>query len=131
MEKEQSILVVEDDLGIQEIICTLIKRCGYIPFCAKSGEEMWKQLNKCNPRLLIMDIGLPDTDGLTLVKEFKSEKKRARTPIIVVTAFADLDMIDLRQQALSVGCNDFIDKPFDPMVLLETMQKHLPEWKHV
>ena len=106
------ILVVEDDAPVRNLIGTTLKTHGYDYITATNGENAVMQASSNNPNVVLLDLGLPDIDGV-------DEKKKIRTwsemPIIVISARAeDQDKID----ALDAGADDYLTKPFSVQELL-------------
>lgn len=109
------ILVVEDTLPNLELIRTILLRAGYRVHTASSGAEMRAVLATIEPSLIVMDIGLPDADGLALTEELKSGAATAAIPVVVLTASATPSEETRAHQA---GCNAFMRKPFSASSLL-------------
>lgn len=110
--KEILILVVEDDSGIRNLITTTLKAHDYKYIAAETGEIALKEAVTKIPDLLILDLGLPDMDGVALIKKIRGWSK---SPIIVVSARSeDKDKIE----ALDEGADDYLTKPFHVEELL-------------
>lgn len=109
------ILVVEDTLPNLELIRTILTRTGYRVHTARSGAEMRAILTSVAPRLIVMDIGLPDADGLSLTRELRSGPSTADVPVVVLTASATPSE---ETRAWQSGCNAFMRKPFSATSLL-------------
>ncbi len=107
----QRILIVEDDEMLLGMLVTLFDHYGYKVDQAVTGSEAMKKVDKIPPDMILLDLGLPDEDGLTLIRKFRS---RHEIPIIVSTA---REGIDDRLSALEMGVDDFIVKPYDPREL--------------
>ncbi|QJU59985.1 response regulator [Sphingomonas sp. AP4-R1] len=107
-----NILVVDDDAEIRELLCTYLGEAGLDAEGVADGEAMWRHLDGHCPDLIILDLMLPGTDGLTLCR---SLRERSDIPVIMVTARGAL--ID-RIVGLEMGADDYLPKPFDPRELL-------------
>ena len=125
MTQKKSVLIVDDNLDLQRIVSAMVDMCGHSANCAKNEAEMKKHLGNSKPHLIIMDIGLPGKDGLTLVSEIKAIDKFKDIPVIIVTAFADIDFVNLRSKAKSLGCNEFLEKPLNPDRMIEVLNQYL------
>ena len=105
------IYIVEDDRNISEIESYALKNAGYETkefYCAK---DFYEGLKEQIPDLFLLDIMLPDEDGLQIVKELKLDKKTNMQPIILVTAkTTEIDKV----KGLDIGADDYIVKPFSP-----------------
>ena len=102
------ILIVEDDEFIQALLATVLKNEGFRISLATSGEEMHGILAGEPVHLILLDLGLPDEDGLTLARQLRA---RSSLPIIVLTGRQELDD---KLAALEIGADDYLTKPTSP-----------------
>ncbi len=113
------IYCVEDDEGIRELISCALKSGGYevAPYdCAKS---LYSSLKTNKPDLILLDIMLPDEDGLSILKKLKAEPVYTDIPVIMLTAkTTEIDKV----QGLEAGADDYITKPFGVMELLSRIK---------
>jgi two-component system, OmpR family, phosphate regulon response regulator PhoB len=110
-----SILVVEDDAAIRQMLVFTLKRGGYTPMQAATGEEAHKIVHERLPRLVLLDRMLPDSDGLELLRAWRRLPLMADVPVVMLTARAEeLDRIE----GLSSGADDYVTKPFSGPELL-------------
>ena len=106
------ILVVEDDAPVRNLIGTTLKTHGYDYISASNGESAVMQASSHNPDIVLLDLGLPDIDGVDVIKKIRTWSEM---PIIVISARAeDKDKID----ALDAGADDYLTKPFSVEELL-------------
>ena len=106
------ILVVEDDTPIRNLITTTLKTHDYKYLVAKNGNEAIITASSHNPDIILLDLGLPDIDGVDIIKQIRSW---SNTPIIVISARSeDSDKI----AALDSGADDYLTKPFSVEELL-------------
>ena len=113
------VLVVEDEANICSFIYTLLETNGYQTFIAPSCELGQSMFGSCNPDLIILDLGLPDRDGVELIRYVR---QKYLTPIIVLSArTTEADKIE----ALDLGANDYITKPFGTGELLARVRAAL------
>lgn len=109
---KRTILVVEDDKAIRNLIMTTLKINDYLCYEAESGEEAISKAVSVNPDIIILDLGLPDKDGIEIIKKIR---EWSNNPIIVVSARGeDRDKIE----ALDTGADDYLTKPFSVEELL-------------
>lgn len=100
------ILVIEDEDNINNLLKALLETNGYQVISSKTCENGKMLFTSHRPDLIILDLGLPDLDGMTFLKEIRKE---SLTPVIVVSARTDeKDKVD----ALDMGANDYVTKPF-------------------
>jgi len=110
-----TILIVEDDPDIQELISYTLGKEGYTVVTAESGEQALELLGTTNPDLILLDIMLPGIDGTDVLRELKRDGKSANIPVIMATAKSeDSDIVT----GLELGADDYIAKPFSPKVLI-------------
>ena len=106
MEDNITILVVEDDKYIMSLISMLLKDEGYRSNYATTGKEAIALFYANNPDITLLDLGLPDIDGIDVIRQIR---ERSNNPIIVVSAREEESEII---RALDVGADDYITKPF-------------------
>ncbi|MGN0480932.1 MAG: response regulator [Lachnospiraceae bacterium] len=115
MNKTQ-VLVVEDDTPIRNLIITTLKTHDYKYIAAKNGSEAIMQASTCNPDVIFLDLGLPDIDGVEVIKKVR---EWSNMPIIVISARSeDEDKIE----ALDAGADDYLTKPFSVEELLARLR---------
>ena len=106
MNNEKTILVIEDEKGIRNFIHNALTTNGYKTILAENGKNARTAfLSQC-PDLVLLDLGLPDADGLTLLQEFRQWNA---TPVLIVSA---RDKESEKVSALDMGADDYITKPF-------------------
>jgi len=109
---KQRLLIVEDDEMVQSLLAAYLRREGFLISLAGTGKEMLACADTEKIDMILLDLGLPDEDGLTLARQIRA---RSNLPIIVLTA--RLGKSD-RLAALEVGADDYMTKPFDPEELI-------------
>ncbi len=106
------ILVVEDDAPVRNLITTTLKAHEYKYIVAVNGDEAIRQASTCNPDIVLLDLGLPDMDGVEVIRRIRTWSSM---PIIVISARSeDNDKIE----ALDNGADDYLTKPFSVEELL-------------
>jgi two-component system KDP operon response regulator KdpE len=116
---ENKILIIDDDAAIRRLLKVSLKSQGYAVFEAVNGQEGTEQAAMVNPELIILDLGLPDMDGLLVLK---SLREWTRVPLIVLTVRdAETDKVAL----LDAGANDYLTKPFSVPELLARIRAAL------
>lgn len=114
------ILVVDDELSVREFFEILLKKEGYEVVSAKDGVDALQCLREEDFDLVITDLNMKDTNGMTLLKE--SKKAQGDTPVIMVTAFATTDSA---VEAMKEGAFDYVSKPFKIDEIKVTIEKAL------
>ena len=109
------IYIVEDDRNIQEIELFALKNSGYQATGFETAKEFYKALNEKLPELILLDIMLPDEDGLSILKGLRSRADTQKIPVILVTAkTSEIDKV----KGLDGGADDYIAKPFGVMEMI-------------
>jgi two-component system, OmpR family, alkaline phosphatase synthesis response regulator PhoP len=112
---KESILIIEDDGDIRELIDYSLTKEGFKTTCVSVGEAAIKITKSKIFDLCLLDLMLPDLDGLEICKTFKKDPQLASMPIIMVTAKGEESDIVI---GLEMGADDYITKPFSPKVLI-------------
>jgi len=120
-----TILVVDDELGIREGCRRILSRAGHQVVVAATGEEGWQQIQSGQFDLVLLDIMMPDINGMELLKRIMPFDPNL--VCIIITGYAT---VELAVQAIKGGAYDFISKPFDANALLMTVRRGL-ERRHL
>ena len=107
-----TILVVEDEPGIGRLVRDYLERAGFAVASASTGEEALAQARARRPALVVLDLGLPDRDGLDVTRDLRQV---ANVPIVMLTARGDESD---RIVGLELGADDYVVKPFSPKELV-------------
>ncbi|MFN7211008.1 MAG: response regulator [Aggregatilineales bacterium] len=116
------ILVVEDNADNRILIADVLDSMDYEVIIATDGEEGVKKASAERPDLILMDISLPQMDGLTATRRIKAMPDLQHIPIIALTAHA---MVGDRERALEAGCDDYVSKPIDLRELATKLAQYL------
>lgn len=117
----KKVLVVEDNEQNRYLMQYMLEQSGYEVILASSGKEAVSLIAQEKPDLILMDIQLPDMDGLEVTRRIRASEADANIPIIAVTSFA---MCGDRENALAAGCNGYIEKPINPETFLGEIAKY-------
>ena len=124
----ETIYIVEDDINIREIERYALKNSGYEVEEFECGADFFKRLENHMPGLVILDIMLPDEDGMSILAKIRGDKKTAKIPVIMVTAkTTELDKV----KGLDSGADDYITKPFGVMELISRVKALLRRTRDV
>lgn len=121
MKELKNVLIVEDNLDNMVAVKAILKDKFNI-IEAYDGEEGLNKANEELPDIILLDMALPKVSGIEVIKKLKSKKETKKIPVITLTAHA---MEEMKELFLRVGCDDFVSKPIDQDVLLNTMNKWL------
>ena len=126
------IFVVEDDSGVRELELYALRQAGYLAEGFETPAEFRQALEKTTPDCVLLDVMLPNEDGLSLLRFLRHDARTRRVPVILVTARdAEMDKVN----GLDSGADDYLTKPFGVMELLarvrallrRTQEKSAPE----
>ena len=123
-----TVLIVEDDDAVRDSLLVLLRSEGIRARAFASGAELLSNLPEADSACVITDVRMPDMDGTEVVRRL-AEIKGPAWPVIVITGHADVPMA---VQMMKAGVVDFIEKPFDPVRLVEAVRGclgHLSEQK--
>ena len=109
-----TILVVEDEPAIQELIAYNLKQAGHQPLCADNAEQALNLVANALPDLVLLDWMLPGLSGIEFARRLRADKRTRAIPIIMLTARSDEQD---KLQGLETGADDYITKPFSPREL--------------
>jgi DNA-binding NtrC family response regulator len=116
-----SILVVDDEVGIRELLSEILSDEGYTVRLASSAEAAREARRQERPDLVLLDIWMPDTDGISLLKDWAS-RGQLTMPVVMMSGHAS---IDSAVEAMRIGALDFLEKPIALQKLLGTVKRAL------
>ncbi|NLT97534.1 MAG: response regulator transcription factor [Christensenellaceae bacterium] len=108
MAQGKTILVVDDEFKIVDVLKSYLEKAGYVVVCAGSGSEAIKMFDKHSPALVVLDLMLPDMAGEDVCRAIR---QKSRAPIIMLTAKIEEESI---LKGLEIGADDYVTKPFSP-----------------
>lgn len=121
-----NILIVEDDQDIQQLLSYNLMKSGFNVSCADDGAAGLKLLETENPDLIILDLMLPEINGLEVCRAIRQNPERWETPLIMLTAMGEEEDI---VKGLDYGADDYMTKPFSPKVLIARIKAQLRKKK--
>ena len=112
---KESVLIVEDDPDIVELLQYTLEREGYSVLVALNGEKGLSEAQRRRPGLILLDLMLPGLDGLEVCKALKSDNSTKGIPVVMLTAKGEESDVVL---GLEFGADDYVRKPFSPRELV-------------
>ncbi|MDQ6786934.1 MAG: response regulator [Acidobacteriota bacterium] len=118
---KKKVLIVEDNPDSRGFMKALVESYGYEAIEAVDGEEAIQLAHYGQPDLVLMDISMPEMDGLTAIRIIRESLDKNKMPIIAVTAHGKA----LDKLLIEAGCNDIVNKPVDFDTLLPVIEQYL------
>ena len=118
-----TILVIEDYTDTREMLSVLLRRHGYQVIEAEDGLEGLLKAGWVYPDLILMDLSLPEMDGVEVARRIHAQAKLAQVPIFVVSAYLTKAVVD---DVRAAGCAEVFSKPFDAEVLVRKIEEVVP-----
>ena len=118
---QASILVVDDEQDIRALVCEILEDEGYRVSSARDGESARQAFSANPPDLVLLDIWMPDIDGISLLKEW-SDSGRLNCPVVMISGHGTLETA---VEATRLGAHDFVQKPLSLAKLLATVKQAL------
>ncbi len=115
----QTALVIEDNENNMELITFILEAYGYRTLRAMTGRTGIDMALSDQPDFVLLDIQLPDMDGSEALKAIRAAEAGRNLPVIAVTSYA---MSGDRERLLAAGCNGYIEKPIDPLLIINQVQ---------
>ncbi len=119
--KRKKILVLDDEIGIRELLAEILSDEGYAVVCAENAEAAWKARMEENLSLVLLDIWMPGLDGLTLLKQW-NESGLSDVPVLIMSGHATIDMA---VEAMKLGAREVLEKPIATSRLLTAVENTL------
>jgi putative two-component system response regulator len=116
-----SVVVAEDDMAARALLRVVLERAGYIVRLTENGAEALAEIQRWPPDIALLDIGMPEMDGLEVTRRLRAAPETTLLPIIMVTARGRLED---KVAGLDAGASDFITKPFEPAELLARVRSN-------
>jgi signal transduction histidine kinase/DNA-binding NarL/FixJ family response regulator len=116
------ILIAEDNLVNQKVVSAILKKNGYEVHVAGNGREALACLERCDYDLVLMDVQMPELDGIRTARRIRENMRWKDLPVVAMTAHA---MIGDQDRCLRAGMNGYLSKPVTPAHLLDIVSRHL------
>lgn len=123
----KKVLIIEDNEDNMEL-CSMVLKNKYEIIKAYNGGDGLNKIAELKPDVVLLDISLPDMDGLYIARKIKSSKELKHIPVIALTAHC---LFGDRERALSMGFDNYIEKPFEIKRLLQIVAYHTSDQNHL
>jgi CheY-like chemotaxis protein len=121
---QRTLLIVEDDESIAEVLSIRLQRQGFQTLRASTGAEALSLAREQLPRLVLLDLRLPDIDGFSICQTLVDDPATCGMPVIILSGMERPDIVRRSREA---GCRYYVRKPYDPDALLALIQHALDE----
>ena len=118
-----TILLVDDDPVIHQLYSAYLARAGFQVLNAYTGQEALQLALHDQPRLIVLDVNLPDRDGMSVLRELKRQSATEQIGVVVITGLTEYRMHE--QEASTLGAAAFLTKPFGPEQLVTEIRNAL------
>lgn len=112
---KRTVLVAEDDAGLRALLRLLLEEGGYHAVMCEDGRAAWDRLQQGGIDIAVLDIGMPEMDGLELCRRIRSNESLKQMPIVMLTIRA---LVEDQVHGYGGGADDYVTKPFSSDVLL-------------
>lgn len=120
---DRTVVYIEDNYHNRRLVRKILEASGYTVVEAEDGSSGLAIVRQLHPPLVLLDIGLPDIDGLEVVRQLRADAAVADIPVIAISASA---MRGDRELFLAAGCDDYLAKPIKVAELLHLVETHWP-----
>ena len=122
--QRHTVLIIDDDDTLSEVLSHRLKKQGFHTVAAYSGESGLAKAKAQPPSAIILDLGLPDVDGLTICEQLADSPETCGVPILVLSGSEQSGIV---RRCRAAGCHYFLRKPYDPNALLVLIRQAIGE----
>ena len=115
-----AVLVIDDEKAYTKVMAMVLGEYGFDSFPANSAKDAWELLERVTPDLVLLDVMMPEIDGITFLGELRANAELRSVPVLVVTAYTET-----REKAVSAGASGFLRKPFSAQQLRDSIGEFL------
>ena len=115
-----AVLVIDDEKAYTKVMAMVLGEYGFDSFPANSAKDAWELLDRVTPDLVLLDVMMPEIDGITFLSELRANAELRSVPVLVVTAYTET-----REKAVSAGASGFLRKPFSAQQLRDSIGEFL------
>jgi len=122
--RRPKVLVIDNDDTLSAVLTDRLKKQGFSTAAAYSGQSGLEMAKAESPSLILLDLGLPDADGLAICEQLSDAPETCTTPIVILSG---RDQPGLVRRCRAAGCHYFLRKPYDPNALLVLIRQAIHE----
>ena len=115
-----AVLVIDDEKAYTKVMAMVLTEYGFDSFPANSAKDAWELLDRLTPDLVLLDVMMPEIDGITFLGELRAKADLRSVPVLVVTAYTET-----RDKAMSAGASGYLKKPFSAQQLRDSIGEFL------
>ncbi len=123
-DQRDSILIVDDDDALADVLSRRLKQQGFDAITADSGKTGLAKARSDRPTLIVLDLRLPDTDGFAICEQLADAPSTCSIPVIILSG---MEQPDILRRCRAAGCHYFVRKPYDPNALLILIRQAIQE----
>jgi CheY-like chemotaxis protein len=122
--KRQSILIIDDDEVLSDVLSRRLRQQGFDALTADSGQCGLARARADQPSLILLDLRLPDADGITICEQLADDLETCAIPVIILTG---MERPDILRRCRAAGCHYYLRKPYDPNALLVLVRQAITD----
>ena len=115
-----AVLVIDDEKAYTKVMAMVLGEYGFDSFPVNSAKDAWELLGRMTPDLVLLDVMMPEIDGITFLGELRANAQFRAVPVLVVTAYTET-----REKAVRAGASGFLRKPFSAQQLRDSIGEFL------
>ncbi len=115
-----AVLVIDDEKAYTKVMAMVLGEYGFDSFPANSAQDAWDLLDRITPDLVLLDVMMPEIDGITFLGELRANAEFREVPVLVITAYTET-----REKALGAGASGYLKKPFSAQQLRDSIGEFL------
>ena len=119
-DKRSTILIIDDDDALADVLSRCLKKQRFDTLVADSGKTGLLRARSERPALILLDLGLPDTDGFAICQQLADSPETCTIPVIIISG---MERPDILRRCRAAGCHYFVRKPYDPNALLTLIRQ--------
>jgi CheY-like chemotaxis protein len=125
--KPQTILIIDDDDALSDVLIRRLKQQGFEAISADTGQCGLARARSNNPALILLDLNLPDADGISICEQLVDDPQTCSIPVIILSG---MERPDILRRCRAAGCHFYLKKPYDPSALLILIRQAIEDSRY-